>query len=92
MQRTKFSFWMGATKTDNENQVRWMSNNETIDPNHSAWENDPRTDNGQFYAERDNISCLYMETSASEAKWGKKQSNTPNVRGFCEKTGSSKSR
>ena len=51
---------MGATKTSGEDKVRWMSNNASIDPLYEAWKSDPRKDIGQFYATRNNVSCVLM--------------------------------
>ena len=49
---------MGATKTVGDDHVRWIFNGEAIDPDHPAWKTDPRRDAGQFYAQKNNVSCL----------------------------------
>ena len=86
---------MGATKTADENEVRWMFGNNTIDPRHSAWLHDPLTDRGQFYAKRDNVSCFLMGKFPffTEVGWGQIASNLmydAGVKGFCERAGITK--
>ena len=79
---------MGATKTGDDD-VRWMSNNASIDPTLKHWEHDPRRDIGQFYAKRENVSCILIGPSIfpNFRKWGHKSriiSEHTSAYGFCE--------
>ena len=57
---------MGATKTEGDGVVRWISNGEPVDPEHPAWKTDPRKDEGQFYAKSENVSCLLINLYKSK--------------------------
>ena len=83
---------MGATKTVGDEVVRWISNGEPIDPEHSAWKTDPRKDQGQFYAQNNNVSCLLanLHNVASFHGWGIKDcpwsyDNCPLAKTLCER-------
>ena len=82
-------FWLGATKKQGDEHIRWMSNNASIDPFKEYWESDPRKDVGQFYAQSQNVSCLLIGTSKwfnHGAKWGHQgDAKHPKARGLCEK-------
>ena len=82
-------FWFGATKTEGDNDVRWMSNNASIDPTKAFWESDPRKDIGQFYAKRQNVSCLLISPDSwfgDGPEWGYKTDDEhPIAQGICEK-------
>ena len=64
---------MGATKYSWEREVRWNSNNRSIDPHLSYWQHDPREEVGQFFPQNDNTSCLMFGTIGGfqlSPKWG----------------------
>ena len=78
---------MGATKGTDEDHVRWLSNNEPIDPDHPSWKNDPREDVGQFYSTEGNVSCLITKIFfRSFSGWGiKERIVVPDAKALCEK-------
>ena len=51
---------MGATKAADDAEVRWVHTGKAIINDDFPWQNNPNTDVGQFYAERNNISCLLI--------------------------------
>ena len=79
---------MGATKTKGDDHVRWISNGQPINPQRSAWLTDPTKDEGQFYAQNNNVSCLimYMYNYFSLHGWGKNdRKHWPLAKTLCEK-------
>ena len=78
---------MGATKTAGDDAVKWMSNDEPIDPNDDAWLTDPRQNQGQFYATRNNVSCLLTNIFRKyNSGWGRKVYDTePDAKSLCER-------
>ena len=51
--------------------MHWIWNNDTINPEHTAWKNDPRMNVGQYYAKGGNVSCLLSEIKFKhDSGWG----------------------
>ena len=88
-------YWMGATKTEDD-VVRWMSNNQPVNPNLTMWANSPNEDAGQFYATKGGVSCLLMDVPIlswlSDPEWGYITENLqvlrreyPTAKALCER-------
>ena len=69
---------MGVTKYASEDVVRWDSKNQSIDPNLSHWDSDPRKDGGHLFPAKDNTSCLMLGFTIPftlRPKWGVRDSS-----------------